>query len=172
LYDHRWWLWTHVSGRKLVRKVIFVVLLALGLPPASQAASLSVSPAEIDFGAVPVTNPDCQVVNGVPLSACATATVTITNTGTETIFFESASACERLFHNEIQTCITQTAGWGGFVGEPLSTCFSDWTLVPGESCAVVLVAGPTRRGVVRGYFIMRERGSAIVVSVPVRVRGT
>ena len=117
-------------------------------------------------------NPPCEIVSGVPSSGCVTATVTITNTGGETVYFESASACERLFNNEIQTCITRTAGWGGFVGEPLSTCFSDWTLVPGESCTVVLIAGPTRPGTIRGYFIMRERGSEIVVSVPIRVHGT
>ena len=153
-------------------KFTVVALLSLVLAPAAEAASVSVSPAEVDFGTVSVANPDCQVVAGVPSSGCVTATVTITNTGSETVYFESASACERLFNNEIQTCITRTAGWGGFVGEPLSTCFSDWTLVPGESCTVVLVAAPTRQGMVRGFFIMRERGSEIVVSVPVRVRGT
>ena len=153
-------------------KFIVVALLSLVLAPAAEAASVSVSPAEVDFGTVSVANPDCQVVAGVPSSGCVTATVTITNTGSETVYFESASACERLFNNEIQTCITRTAGWGGFVGEPLSTCFLDWTLVPGESCTVVLVAAPTRQGMVRGFFIMRERGSEIVVSVPVRVRGT
>jgi hypothetical protein len=155
-----------------LRQFIIAALLSLMLAPAAEAASLSVSPAQIDFGTVSVTNPDCQIVGGVPSSGCVTATVTITNTGTETVYFESASVCERLFHNAIQTCITQTAGWGGFVGEPLSTCFSDWTLLSGESCTVVVVAAPTRQGTVRGYFIMRERSTEIVVTVPVRVRGT
>jgi hypothetical protein len=165
----------------MMRRIIRIVVVALALlaplgaaasAQAAAAAVLNVSTAEVNFGSVPVTNPACQIVDGVPSSGCVTTTVTITNTGSDTVFFESASACESLFHNEIQTCITRTAGWGGFVGEPLSTCFSDWTLVPGESCAVVLVAGPTRLGTIRGYFIMRERGSDIVVSVPVRVRGT
>ncbi len=166
---------TGVSGQRvgeILRKFIVAALLSLVLTPAAEAASLSVSPAEVDFGTVDVTNPDCELVGGVPSSGCVAATVTITNTGSDTVYFESASACERLFHNEIQTCITRTAGWGGFVGEPLSTCFSDWTLVPGESCTVVLVTAPTRQGMVRGYFIMRERSTEIVVSVPVRVRGT
>ena len=155
-----------------MRKVIVAVVLTLVLAPSAVAASLAVEPPEIDFGTVDVVNPDCVVFAGIPSSACVTATVTITNTGSETVRLESASACERLFNNEIQTCITRTAGWGGFLGDPLSTCFSDWTLAPGESCSVTLVAAPTRQGMVRGYFIMREVGSNIVVSVPVRVRGT
>ena len=154
-----------------MRKVIVAVVLTLVFAPAAAAASLAVDPAEVDFGAVDVVNPDCVVIAGIPSSGCVTATVTITNTGTDTVFFESASACERLFNNEIRTCITRTAGWGGFLGEPLSTCFSDWTLVSGEFCSVTVLAAPTRQGTVRGYFIMREVGSNIAVSVPVRVRG-
>ena len=137
-----------MKKRGFWRHFIVAAFLSLMLAPAAGAASLSVSPAEIDFGTVSVTSPECRLVDGVPSSGCVTATVTITNTGTETVYFESASVCERLFHNAIQTCLTQTAGWGGFVGEPLSTCFSDWTLLPGESCTVVVVAAPTRQGTV------------------------
>jgi hypothetical protein len=158
-----------------LRKFIVVALFSLVLAPTAEAASLSVSPAEVNFGTVPVTNPDCtyDFATDTFSSGCVTSTLTITNTGIETIYFESASVCQSLFHNEIQTCDTRTAGWGGFAGNvQLSTCFSDWTLVPGESCTVVLLASPSRLGLVRGYFIMRNRTSEIVVLVPVRVRGT
>jgi hypothetical protein len=158
-----------------LRKFIVVALFSLVLAPTAEAASLSVSPAEVDFGTVPVTNPDCtyDFATDTFSSGCVTTTLTITNTGIETVYFESASVCQSLFHNAIQTCDTRTAGWGGFAGNvQLSTCFSDWTLVPGESCTVVLIASPSRLGMVRGYFIMRDRSSEIVVLVPVRVRGT
>ncbi|MFL5919262.1 MAG: hypothetical protein ACJ74X_11115 [Gaiellaceae bacterium] len=158
-----------------MRKFIVVALFSLVLAPTAEAASLSVSSAAVDFGTVPVTNAYCtyDFATDTPSSGCVTTTLTITNTGVETMYFESASACQTLFHNEIQTCDTRTAGWGGFAGNVhLSTCFSDWTLVPGESCTVVLIASPSRLGMVRGYFIMRDRSSEIVVRVPVRVRGT
>jgi len=158
-----------------LRKFIVVALFSLVLAPTAEAGSLSVSPAEVDFGTVRVTNPDCayDFATDTFSLGCVTTTLTITNTAIETMYFESASVCQTLFHNEIQTCDTRTAGWGGFAGNvQLSTCFSDWTLVPGESCTVVLIASPSRVGMVRGYFIMRDRSSKIVVLVPVRVRGT
>ena len=157
---------------RALRRGIALSLLVLALPAAADAASLNVTPTRVDFGTVPVNDPDCQIVNDVPSAGCATATVTITNAGASATHFESASACQRIFHNASSTCITQTAGWGGFVGDPTSTCFTDWTLRAGESCTVTLVAHPSRRGTIRGYFIMREQGGAIEVSVPVRVRGT
>jgi hypothetical protein len=155
--------------RKAIVGLAVLALLVLG-PPAAAAASLSVTPSSVDFGRVPVDS-QCQVVNDVPNEFCVTQTLTVTNTGTDTLLFGSASACERITRGG--TCLTRRAGWGGFTGSTTSTCIFA-TLAPGDGCTVVLVADPTRRGLIRGLFIMTmssTTGEAVTVTVPIRVLG-
>jgi hypothetical protein len=147
-------------------------LVLLAVQPAAGSTPLQVSPAEVNFGRVAMG--ECQVVNNVPGPGCATQTITITNTGTETFSYQhgwSASSCERIFRD--RTCLIRTASWGGFLGDPASTClagFSGFMLDPGESCTVVLIASPSRKGVIHGYFIMTADGTR-VVEVPITVMG-
>ncbi len=159
-------------------KRAFLAALALALlvvQPAAASTSLQFSPGEVDFGRVAVG--ECLVFNNVPGPGCVTQTITITNTGTETFAPSgySASSCERIFRD--RTCLIRTASWGGFLGDPASSCLASlpgFTLDPGESCTVVLVAQPSRKGGIRGYFIMTATlgtETIRVVEVPIFVQG-
>ncbi len=141
--------------KRAVLAGVVLVLLASPPAPATAAAQLQVSPVEVDFGKVTVG--ECTLVNDVLDPACVTATVTVTNVGNETFaatFSWSASTCQQLLQG---SCLTRTASWGTALPAPASTCLTfglPKTLQPGESCTVVLVAAPSRKGGIHGYFVM------------------
>ncbi len=155
-------------------------LVLLAAQPAAASPLLEASVQEVDFGRVAVG--ECLVFNNVPEPDCVTRELTVTNTG-DSLFLASsdaAASCEKLFRE--RTCITRTAGWGGFLGDPASSCLSYsrwtlqpdnhwyWTLAPGESCTMVLVAQPSRKGAIHGYFVMWF-GSEILITVQAAVIG-
>ncbi len=131
-------------------------VLLLAAQPVAAAAQLQVTPEEVDFGKVAVG--ECTVVNQVPDPSCVTRTVTVTNVGDETFSATnswSATTCQQLLQG---SCVTKTASWGAAVPAPTSTCLSfglPKTLLPGESCTIVLFAAPSRKGAIHGWFIMR-----------------
>jgi hypothetical protein len=130
----------------------FTAVVALVFVPLAQATvSVSVNPTSVDFGRVPF-NGGCMVIGDVPNEFCVTRTVTITNTGSETLFGAGFRSCEQYFP-ETNSCFTLRADWGGFVsgGDPNTCIFG--VVDPGESCTVVLVAFPSRPGLIRGFFV-------------------
>lgn len=153
---------------------VFAILAAVVFVPLAHATvSVSVSPTSVDFGRVPF-NGECVVVGGVPNESCVTQTVTITNTGTETLFGAGFRACEQ-YLPESNSCVTLRASWGGFAsgGDP-STCIFG-VVAPSEACTVVLVAAPSRPGLIRGSFVAEMAtltGSVTtILVVPVRLVG-
>jgi len=149
----------------------FALAALVFVPLARATVSVSVNPASVDFGRVPF-NGGCMVVADVPNELCVTETVTITNTGTETLFGAGFRSCEQYFP-ETNSCFTLRADWGGFVsgGDPNTCIFG--VVAPGESCTVVLVAFPSRPGLIRGFFVaematLTDSVTTILV-VPVRL---
>jgi hypothetical protein len=145
--------------------------LALFASPAAASVSATISPTSVDFGRV-VYNGGCQIdANDQPNAACVTRTLTVTNTGTEALEGLGAGACETLILPQ-NSCITVHAGWGGFTGHGTSTCIFG-VVAPGETCTVVLVASPTRKGQIRGFFEIelysRASDQTIILAVPVRL---
>jgi hypothetical protein len=154
------------------RLAVLAVLSALVFVPSADASvSASVSPTSVDFGRVGFDN-GCNVdLNGLPNEFCSVRTLTVTNTGTEVLFGAGGRACED-FLEASNTCVTAHASWGGF-NRAGSTCFII-TIAPGESCTVVLVAGPSRPGLIRGFATVEMAAvgtgeSAPILVVPIRL---
>jgi hypothetical protein len=155
--------------RSIVRLVSFAVLVLV--PPAAASVSASISPTAVDFGRVPF-DVGCFVAGDVPNERCVTRTVTITNTGTESLEGVGLRSCET-YVAASNICFTIHAGWGGFAtgGDPRTCIFA--AVAPGESCTVLLVAVPSRRGRIAGSFVA-EMYSAVsdlttVLVVPVKL---
>ena len=155
---------------KILALIIAVTTLTV-VPSAFASVSASISPTRVDFGRVPFNNGCVVGPSDVPNELCVTRTVTVTNTGTEPLFGAGAGACETLLLPQ-NTCVTVHAGWGGFTGSGTSTCLSQ-VVAPGETCTVVLVAGPTRPGLIRGVFQLEMASTltseTIILAVPVRL---
>jgi hypothetical protein len=149
-----------------------LTLLAFA-PPAAASVSASVSPTSVNFGRVPFEGGCVVGANDVPNEFCVTRTLTITNTGTEALFGAGAGACERFLQPQ-NSCVTLHASWGGFTGSGTSTCLSGISLAPGDSCTVILVASPSRPGLIRGVFTITMASTVnsedvAILVVPVRL---
>ena len=156
-----------------MRKMVWLLSVLASLllvPSASASVSVSVSPTSVDFGRVPFKS-GCFLVNDVPNEFCVTRTLTVTNTGTETMFESGARSCE--YFLQPNSCLTLHADWGGIAGPNTSTCLSGITIAPGESCTVILVAIPSRPGLIRGFFVgcfaSTSTDEAVILVVPIRL---
>ena len=158
---------------------LFALALALALLSGAGAPAVGAphleshlifEPARVNFGAVPVDDPDCTYVD--EFRGCATVTVTIRNSGTESFGVAGYSVCAT-FARDGSSC--EGGDWGGMAGLPSSTCLEDPShavLEPGDSCRVVLVAIPGSEGLTKGYLVVWSTDTQrIAAALPVKVRG-
>jgi len=83
----------------------------------------------------------------------------------------SFSTCTSV-NRKYQTCTTDELGWGGGMIETPGSCIdpdSDSTLQPGESCDLVVVVTPEKKGSLKGYLAVWSGWGFTVVTA--RVRG-
>lgn len=142
----------------------------MSVSPVAASASATINPTTVDFGRVPFDG-GCMTVADVPNDNCVTRTITITNTGTESLEGVGFRSCET-YVPEFNSCFTIHANWGGFTsgGDPQTCIFG--VVLPGETCTVVLVADPSRRGRITGSFVaeMWSRESNVTTILVVSVK--
>jgi hypothetical protein len=159
-----------VPMRWIVGSVVALIALVFA-PPVSASASASIAPTSVDFGRVPFEG-GCMIVADVPNEKCVSRTVTVTNTGSEPLEGVGFRSCET-YIPESNSCFTVHADWGGFTtGADPRTCIFG-VVLPGETCTVVLVAFPSRKGQIRGSFVAemwsRESNTTTILVVTVRL---